>query len=521
MQPTLRPYQRDCIDKLRERVIAGKRRLLLYMPTGGGKTVVAAEIIRLALEKGNPSLFLCHRRELVFQASNKLTDIELPHGIILAGTPRNQDDLVQVASVQTLHSRAAQRKVMAPPPAALVIVDECHHATARTWLEILEMYPDAVVIGLTATPIRRDGNGLGTFFQEIVEAPSVQEMIDLGYLVPPEYYTPVVPDLAGVRITHGDYVGADLEAVMDKPKLVGDIVDHINRLAKDRKILVFASGVAHSLHIAKQLTEAGFKAAHIDAKTPKEERDTIFADFHRGNLQIICNCQIATEGVDIPSVSAIVLAQPTKSLGQYLQRVGRGLRPLDNKKDCLILDHAGCYHEHGPINQNFEWVLSGKREKKGLNGPATIGKPSSITCSNPQCGYVFSKSPVCPRCGTPIPQKQGKDMGFVDELLAKVDSSGKAKKADRLPIDQGAFYRGLLHIALSRGYAKGWAAHTYREKFGAWPKPTFGDKPVYPSPEVLSFVRHKQIRYAKGRERGRAGKERAISFGTSELLEKR
>src|SRR3984893_17573898 len=173
LRPQLRPYQVEIIAAFERTVAAGQRRVIMVMPTGAGKTVVAAEIAR----KHQRVLFLAHRREIVSQTCQKLFDVDLDHGIIQAGFPPRLTELVQVASIQTLHSRAIRGSRIALPEANLIIVDECHHATAETWRKIIAAYPDATLLGMTATPCRGDGRGLGGIFDALIESPQVQELI--------------------------------------------------------------------------------------------------------------------------------------------------------------------------------------------------------------------------------------------------------------------------------------------------------------------------------------------------------
>ena len=234
----LRKYQRDVVGQIE---VAAERRLILTAPTGSGKTVIASEIINRAENKH--VLFLAHRRELIRQTRKHLAAFDVNAGIILAGEPRDTMRRVQVASVQTLHSRCIRRD-QDLPPADLLFVDECHHATAQTYRGIIERYPDAKVIGMTATPCRRDGCGLGSIFENMVECPQVPELIKLGFLVGTKVFAPYTPNLRGIGTRGGDYVAAELARKMDRGELVGDIVTHWHRLAEGRKTVVFATSVA-------------------------------------------------------------------------------------------------------------------------------------------------------------------------------------------------------------------------------------------------------------------------------------
>jgi superfamily II DNA or RNA helicase len=497
---TLRPYQAQAVDDLRASLRRGHRRLLLQAGTGSGKTIIASEIIKSAVGKGKLVLFLAHRRELIDQCSAKLDAFGVRHGIIMAGRERQQARQVQVASIQTLWSRAMRRDVMTLPSADLVVLDECHRSLAPTYLKLIEHYgEEAVVLGMTATPCRGDGRGLGGVYEDMVQAPSVAELTKQGYLVPVRYFAPSAPDLHGVRVRMGDYVEGELEERMDKEPLIGNLVETWGRLADGRKTVVFATGVKHSIHIRDEFLRAGVACAHIDGNTPLDEReDTLYA-LLRHDLQVVTNCMVLTEGWDCPPVSCCVLARPTKSIGLYLQMAGRTLRPWEGKTDCLLLDHSSNVATHGFVDQPVPWALleDSKVQDRVKERKRERKDPNPVVC--PQCKAMFIGKAACPACGW-RPQRTGEEYRWVDGQLVEVTSDGEKD----VPYSQAAklaWYRQLVALARSRGYKEGWIAHTYKKKFGAWPPRIWqGAQPEAPSPEVLGYVRHLAIKYAKRRE---------------------
>ena len=497
----LRPYQLEAIETLRERVRQGHRRLLLQAPTGSGKTQIAAEVIRCANDKQSSTLFLAHRRELVFQAEAKLREFGVPAGVIMAGEYLLAR-FCQVASTQTLWRRYKRDGHL--PPCDLLVLDECHRALSRTNLELIEAYPNARVLGLTATPIRTDGRGLGKVFDTMVRCPSMTRLQADGYLVPLRYFTPTKPDLEGLTVRAGDYVDSELADRMDKPVLVGDVVEHWGRLAEGRKSVVFAINVAHSRHLREQFVEAGVKAAHVDGTTDRDERDAIWEDLRRGGIQVVCNCDVATEGLDVPELSCVVLARPTKSIVKYLQCVGRVMRPHpeSGKTEALVIDHAGIVHDHGFAEEFTDWSLE-PGDGRPANPTQERRKQSGaipIVCE--KCFTTYKGKPRCPNCGHEHVVK-GRGISHVDGELGEVQKTGglcDVAQHEYSREDKERWHCMLRGLAMKRGYADGWVFHTYRRKFGVQPANGMRDLPAMePNTEVLGFVRHLLIRYAKAK----------------------
>jgi superfamily II DNA or RNA helicase len=382
------------------------------------------------------------------------------------------------------------------PPADIVVVDEAHHAPAKMYRRLLAAYPAAIILGLTATPCRGDGRGLGGIFDLLVECPSVAELIGGGYLVGTRVYAPTRPDLIGVHVKRGDYDDGELADRMDKPKLVGDVVEHWLRLGEGRPTVAFAVNVAHSVHLRNEFRRAGVLAEHIDGSTPLEERDRILAQLADGKIEVITNCSVLTEGWDQPNVSCLVLARPTKSLGLYRQMVGRCLRPSPGKIEALIIDHAAATFEHGFVEDPIEWSLIEDRraENKAHKARGAVPHaPSLTTCS--ECHAVRFEGHPCPVCGW-RPRPKAEPVEVVDGELGWLARNRQAKAEAQSVEDRLRFHRELSWIANERGYKSGWIAHKFHEKFGAWP--THGSvDPIAPSAATASWVRSRQIAYAK------------------------
>jgi superfamily II DNA or RNA helicase len=312
-----------------------------------------------------------------------------------------------------------------------------------------------------------------------------------GFLVPARYFSVSEPDMTRVRTVAGDYNAGDTERVMNQPKLVGDVVAHWLQHAAARRTVVFASSIDHGVALCEEFLKAGVAAEHVDADTPGEIRDATFERFRTGATQVLTNCFLASYGFDLPELSCVVLARPTKSLMLYLQMIGRGLRPANGKTDCLILDHSGCVHRHGFAHDERRWTLDGERALvERVAAAAEKRETKSLTC--PECACVFSGARLCPECKyffAPV----GKEVRTLDGQLIEIGTTLDRESQDRL-----AFFAELRAIAQEKNWKTGWAAHKFREKFGGWPPRHFEHTPpLQPSIETRRWVRSQQIRWAK------------------------
>lgn len=331
-KPVLRDYQIHAVARARSMMGQGKKSICLVAPTGAGKTLIASHVIQSAMAKGKRILFIAHRRELIDQCASKLRDLGIwNYNVILSGHPqsRNPSAPVQIASIQTLIRRVY-------PEADLIIIDEAHHAAARQYQIILANYPNAYVLGLTATPERLDGKGLDDIFHDLLDVSTIPDLIEQGFLVKPTCFGPN-PDemkkirsaLADIRIRNGDYAEGQLGGVMNNASLVGGIVQHWQEWAKGQQTIVFATSVEHSRAIVDQFKAIGVAAAHLDGSMPTRERDAVIASWKAREIAVVSNCFILTEGFDYPELSCCVLARPTKSVALYLQMC------LDEKTEIL------------------------------------------------------------------------------------------------------------------------------------------------------------------------------------------
>jgi DNA repair protein RadD len=500
-------------DAWRELFVRDQGAVLLRADTGTGKTVTGTILCQQVLKhKPMPILFLAHRREIIQQSVKKLREGGLPSGVIMAGELYQPTQPVQVASLQTLDSWVSRGKVELPP-AGLVWIDEAHRAMGKTYQDIIAAYQDrgTKILGTTATPIRTDGVGLGQSFDVMIQTHPMSWMIEHGYLVPCKYKVGIVPSLKGVKLTAGDYNQAQLEAVMNQKLLIGDIVKNWLAHARGRPTMIFASGVSHSINIVNQFKEAGIRAAHIDGDTLTDVRDLVAEQLRTGEVEIVSNAQVYIEGTDIPWISCIVFAQPTKSLGRYMQQGGRGTRPWEptGKRDCLYLDHAAVVHNHGRLEIDRPWELTQGKEMVEAMKQVRDDQRVMMPCA--KCGTLHTGL-LCPDCGDKYELK-GKAKNFIEADLvdlkqADMENLEMAKpNAKPTEIEKHRFFGELLQYAKDRGFSPGWAFYKFQDKFKEKPTWRSDSVPLVPcSDETRKWIAgqaaHKAIaeKYRKAKE---------------------
>lgn len=355
----LREYQTEAKNKVYRAFKSGVKRVMLQLPTGAGKTILFTSIVRDAVERKKRAWVLVHRKELIEQTVQKAAKYGLTFSVIQADAVYRPLERYQVASVQTLVRRIEKFKKSTFKP-DLIICDESHHSTASSYRAIYEAFPEAWLLGVTATPIRTNGEGFADLFDELVTGASMKELIELGYLVKPRYYAAKSDiDLRSIKITAGDYNEADMYEAFKNNCAFGDYVKTWNERAKGKKTICFAINIEHSKQIAQEYNNNGIAAEHVDGTTPKDERDAIMRRFRDGRTLILSNVGIITEGFDVPSCECVQLARATKSLSMYMQMGGRALRPADDKPEAIILDHWNNIYEHGALEWDRQWTLEG------------------------------------------------------------------------------------------------------------------------------------------------------------------
>lgn len=493
----LHGYQQEAIDGLRKSIASGNKNVILHAPCGGGKTVMASELISLASKKGNESLFLANRRELIFQAKKTMNEFGIDAGVIMAGVKPELHKDVQIASMQTYIRRMQLDDHICNPwfhNAKLIIVDECHGSISPSYQEILKSYEGkAITVGLSATPCRADGRGLGEYYNDIISTADIGTLIGQKYLVPVKYFAPSMPDLKKIGTVRGDFDLKEHAKRQDTRKLVGDIVENWVEICPNRQTIVFAINVKHSIHVVEAFRKVGVRAEHIDARTPTDERTEILDRLKSGETQVVSNVGILTEGFDFPGASCIILARATKSLGLYLQMAGRGLRIFDGKKDCILIDHGGSVYNHGRVEWSREWTLDGE-EKAWSEVDVTKKEKEMLQCRS--CDLVYQGQSECPDCGT-SPKKFGKAVEILEARLKELDAEKASVSAKRV-------FLGMLKMWVPRqknSNPKRILA-MYRTRHKVWPHHSIKDvAPIEPDPAFISYMKSMQIRFAKSKRR--------------------
>lgn len=452
----LRPYQEAVIDDTRQ-ALRKHKSVLMQGPTGMGKTAITVFMMGRAAAQGKRAYFLVHQNELLSQTSKALWRQQLEHGMIASGKARSTLP-AQVASVQTLVRRMDQ--YMEPD---LLIIDEAHRAAAKTYQTIIERWPNARVIGLTATPQRTDGKPLDVMFDTLVLGPTIRELMDAGYLCDYEIYAPPIGiDVSTVKRKMGDFDSKELEAVVDKKSITGSAVGHYKAHASGKRCVVMCVSIKHAEHVAEQYQAAGVSSGVIEGTMTGQQRDKMLADFAAGRLMVICNVQLLVEGVDIPAIEVVQWLRPTQSLVVWMQGNGRGLRPADNKTGLIIFDHVGNCLRHGLPDDDREWSLEGKEKGKKK---AAADEVKIKQCGS--CYAVFRPGPqTCPHCGAPVAGQQ-RELEVVDGELQKVDKLAIRKQQKK---EQGAArtLEDLVALGMRRGMAKAsqWACITMAARQG-------------------------------------------------------
>lgn len=461
----LRDYQNICVDRVREAFRTGARRVLLVMPCGAGKTIVFSYISKKIAAKEKKCCVIAHRKELIMQCSDKMKRFGVAHGIIKAGHAQQFWYNVQVASVQTL-----EKRLETAPKFKMITIDECHRSAAKTYQRVIHASPEALILGVTASPVFGNGRGLGNYYEAIVIGPSVKDLIADGFLVSTKVFAPPpVADLAGVEIVAGDYNKGQLDIAMRKRPITGDAIQHYKAKGNSWPAIVYVVSIAHATETAEQFREAGLNFHSIDGKMKDEQRDQLLKDFAERRIQGLVSCDLISEGTDIPSAQVAIKLRPTQSEGLDIQQNGRINRPLyaaefdldtragrlaaiaaSPKPYAIVFDHVNNCSVHGLPASEREWSLDPGVKKKKTKGEKV---ERIVTC--PKCMVAQDPAPKCYNCGhvfAPKTRKIKQVDGTLMEMTEEMIVAAKKKKVADLKACKTK--PELIQFGIEHGYKR-------------------------------------------------------------------
>lgn len=478
-----RAFQINAVNAIPKKWREGSPKVLLVSPTGSGKTTMAGMVIERAVSNGRRVLMLAHRRRLIQQIAERAKLLGIDYGITMANLPQDEwvvrdiNAPLQIASRDTLISRVVDKGWNGIGQYDLLIIDEAHRLDSPSYEALANRCGVKYRLGLTATPCRTDGKGLGKRnWDAIVEAASVRELVALKHLVPIKCFAP--PEVGKLRKA-GEKVG-----------IAGDPVDHWKRFAEGRPTVVFTSRVDEAIAVRDRYREAGIAAEYLDDKTSYERREEILDDIRNGRTQIVTNVGILGEGVDVPELSVCQLLCRCGSLQKYLQLVGRIMRPAAGKEYGILLDHSAAVFEHGFPDEPQQWELSDDDDidKRNKEERESGQRADPVLCRN--CGCMFAGVPTCPECGTPTPRKErkAKEKDTSRERLVEVSDGGVTEW--QLKDQQQRHWTYCLRVCGTKGWKVSRASVMFKSKFGLYPDRT-GVEPAVTFNDGDSLVRDK------------------------------
>jgi len=476
----LRDYQQEIIDKIRSSISAGNRRIILQLPTGGGKTRIASEIIDLTTKKNKRALFTCHRQTLVLQAFEAIGR-PMATSVSMGSSGAYDPDLpIQIGMLQTLKSRIGKHGKAYLGEIDIIILDEVQYgATSTMQTQLYDTYPDVITIGLSATPCTSDGYRLPKW-DDVVSVVQTVDLVEMGFLMNPICFAPSKPDLSKITVRQGDYAVEELAELMDKPSLVTNVVETYEEFAAGKKALVFAVNIRHAEHIAESFQQAGHAVGVLHSKQAKAMRTMMIEEFANDDIRVLVSVDALSVGFDEPSAEVAILARPTKSVPYYLQQVGRVLRLHDTKENAMVLDMGGCIAACGhPL----------KKRDFSKPKPAGRGKPNAPVelkeCDN--CGALLdedNKSRTVHEDEESITlnikcRSCGYDLNEITQTKGSVNLEQiEAPKEVMKPLDFSKMtnkfggYQELRKLAKKAGFKNGfaWMNSQAIDKHGLWPE---------------------------------------------------
>jgi DNA repair protein RadD len=448
----LRKYQGDGIEMLRCKIASSFKRILFFLATGGGKSVIFSSLVKNILEKNKKVILVMRRRGLITQAQKNLAKWGVKSSIIMAQEKGFNPDLpVQICSIDTIHRRIEKEKYKFLSSFDIVLIDEAHDATSPSYQKFLDKFLGKIVIGFTASPFEI-GTKIHDFWETVVKPVEMHELRDMGYLTDAELFAPKVIDTKGIKVLNGDFKLDELAKRVSEMKVIGDIVDTYKQRGNGKPAILFAVNKAHSMLMAAAFNHAGIPAAHRDESHNLKERTQAIKALESGEIKVLCNVNIFSTGTDIPCAVIGIMARPTMSEVLFIQQIGRLLRPFKicakcnterggernchvcgsietsyDKKNAIIFDHADNISRHGLPFDIRDAIINEEDRKKKKRKKKDEEKEEKIRRC-PDCAYIFNDFTIdyCPSCGF-VFQKKTKDVKTEDGELVKIDQKEQLK----------------------------------------------------------------------------------------------
>lgn len=460
--PELRDYQNTLIDETVEAFQAGASRVLIESMTGSGKTTVGASMVRQRVNDGKRVLWLAHREELILQARDRIEEFGVRGGIIKAGHEETLDRQLQVGSVQSVVRRLDRLGNF-----DFIAVDEAHHALATSYTDIINHYSSASTLGLTATPWRLDGRGLGEVFEHMVVGPTPTDLIAEGHILPAR----VIGSNRGIDFSvfsrGGEYSISAMEEAIALQDLDADAASVFLEWFPHRGTgVVFCRSVGHAEKVCADFKAAGVPSAVLTGETDAIDRKAILHNLKTERIRIVCSVDVISEGYDLPAISCVIMLRKTRSLSLFLQQAGRALRPAPGKLEAIIFDLVGNSLEHGHPCSTRTWTLEAEDPGVRADRKTEDGEDLSIRRCE-KCLAIHEAAPICPYCGheyeadTRIPRVKARELREIEkeELEALQQERRKERKAEERKCKT---FKDWQALGAARGYSPGWAHVQWR-----------------------------------------------------------
>lgn len=443
---SLRAYQGEALTNTRQMFRQKYKRPLVVLPCGAGKTVLFAYMAAQAQSKNKTVWFLVHRRELLDQTIATFQKFNIPL------------DTIHIGMVGTYANHPERY-----PTPDFIIFDEAHFSMAATWQKLIDLYPDAFMVGLTATPCRLDGRPLGATYDCMVIGITTKELIQQGYLSDYRYFAPSVADLSSLKRKGSDFDTENAAELLMQRAVYGDVIENYRKYADGLQTICYCSSIKHSEAMAEEFRAAGINAIHFDGNTPTAARKQIVQDFRDKKIQILCNVDLISVGFDVPDCWCCILLRPTMSTALAIQQAGRALRPQPGKT-AIILDHVGNYTRHGLPDTDREWSLDSK-----IKPPSQYQQDGTLSVKQcEECYFTFLPGPdKCPNCGAEIKKTRQEIENIKKIRMEEIKEIKREKAADAVKDKSLEECKNMMELqayAKQHGYKSGWAWHQARKR---------------------------------------------------------